>query len=96
MIDPLTVTFMDIAVTHASGTPASRSVTLVRTRQPGATVAETLTATGARWLAAHDDSWAARLGAAWPPGALRFGGWRLVHVEGTVANATGGPESRPR
>ena len=47
---------MDIALTHASGTPAARSVTLVQTRQPGRTVAETLAATGTRWLAAHDDS----------------------------------------
>jgi 4-amino-4-deoxy-L-arabinose transferase-like glycosyltransferase len=83
MIDPLAVSFMDIAVTHASGTPAARSVTLVQTRQPGRTVADTLAATGTRWLAAHDQSWARRLGADWPAGAVRIGGWRLLHVAGS-------------
>jgi hypothetical protein len=57
-------------------------VTLVLTRQPGRSVADTLAATGARWLAVRDDSWALRLAPDWPVGALRFGRWRLVHVDG--------------
>ncbi|MEA2699383.1 MAG: hypothetical protein QOI66_3654 [Myxococcales bacterium] len=78
MVDPLQ--FVDIAVTEASGTPAAQSVTLVLTRQPGRSVAETLASTGARWLAVRDDSWAPRLASDWPAGALRFGRWRLLHV----------------
>ncbi|HXI54979.1 MAG TPA: glycosyltransferase family 39 protein [Polyangia bacterium] len=78
MVDPCQ--FMDIAVTEASGTPAAQSVTLVLTREPGRSVAQTIASTGARWLAVRDDSWAPRLASDWPAGALRFGRWRLLHV----------------
>jgi hypothetical protein len=78
MVDPFQ--FMDIAVTEASGTPAAQSVTLVLTREPGPSVAQTIASTGARWLAVRDDSWAPRLASDWPAGALRFGRWRLLHV----------------
>ena len=88
MVDPLQ--FMDIAVTHASGTPAACSVTLVLTRQPGRTVAGTLAATGARWLAVRDDSWAPRLVQDWPAASVRFGRWRLIHVH--VHGAPPGPD----
>lgn len=74
----------DIALTHASRTPARLSVTLSVTRQPEKSTARTLSATGARWLAVRDDSWASLLAGDWPPTTLRFGRWRLLHVDGVA------------
>jgi hypothetical protein len=74
----------DIALTHASGTPARLSVTLSLTRRPEASVARTLAVTGARWLAVRDDSWAFQLAGDWPPTTLRFGRWRLLHIDGAA------------
>jgi 4-amino-4-deoxy-L-arabinose transferase-like glycosyltransferase len=80
MIEPLA--FAEIAIAAAGGVPQTDTVTLAQTREPAATVAETLRATGARWLAAHDDErpsgWTKRL-PDWPPDALEFGRWRLIH-----------------
>ena len=96
MIDPVALSFTDIAITHASGTPAARSVTLVQTRQPGRSVADTLAVTGARWLAAHDGSWAPRLAGDWPASALRIGGWRVVHAAAPDPAAGPGAVSHAR
>jgi len=49
---------------------------------PRATLAETMRATGARWMAVHADSradgWRAHL-PDWPRDALEIGQWRLVN-----------------
>ncbi|HVU50467.1 MAG TPA: hypothetical protein VHL80_07255, partial [Polyangia bacterium] len=80
MIEPLA--FAEIAIAAAGGVPQVDAVTLVQTREPSATVAETLRATGARWLAAHDDgrpsAWTRRL-PDWPADAVELGRWRLIH-----------------
>jgi hypothetical protein len=75
-----TLQFSDIVITHAARIPAARSMTLVKTRMPAATVAESAASTGARWLAAHDLSWGPRLQADWPTESQRIGGWRVVRV----------------
>jgi 4-amino-4-deoxy-L-arabinose transferase-like glycosyltransferase len=80
MIEPFG--YADIAVVEAAGVPAPQSITLAVTRAPRATVAETMRALGARWMAAYDDgrpeAWTARL-PDWPPDALEIGRWRLIH-----------------
>jgi len=80
MIEPLA--FDEIAIAAAAGVPQVDAVTLVQTREPAGTVAETLRATGARWIAAHDDgrpaAWTKRL-PDWPADALELGRWRLIH-----------------
>jgi hypothetical protein len=80
MIEPYG--FSEIAVTEAAGVPETLSMTLVVTREPSATVAETTRATGARWIAAYEDDrprrWTRRL-PDWPPDALEVGRWRLIH-----------------
>jgi 4-amino-4-deoxy-L-arabinose transferase-like glycosyltransferase len=80
MIEPLA--FADIAIAAAGGVPQVDAVTLIETRAPARTLAETARATGARWLAAHDDdrpsAWTRRL-PDWPADALELGRWRIVH-----------------
>jgi 4-amino-4-deoxy-L-arabinose transferase-like glycosyltransferase len=82
MIEPLS--FAEIAIAAAGGVPQTDAVTLVQTREPSRTVAETLRATGAAWLAAYDDdrpsAWTKRL-PDWPrdASARAFGRWRVIH-----------------
>jgi hypothetical protein len=80
MIEPFN--FAEIAVTEQAGVPAPQSITLAVTREPGATVEGTMSATGARWLAAHEDDralgWTRRL-PDWPRDAMEVGRWRLIH-----------------
>jgi hypothetical protein len=80
MIEPLA--FTEIAIAAAGGVPQTESVTLAQTREPSPTVAETMRATGARWLVARDDdrpsAWTRRL-PDWPRDALRIGRWRVIH-----------------
>jgi 4-amino-4-deoxy-L-arabinose transferase-like glycosyltransferase len=80
MIEPFG--FAEIAVTEAANVPLTESVSLVVTREPAATVAETTRATGARWFAAYEDArpdrWTKRL-PDWPRESLEVGRWRLIH-----------------
>ena len=80
MIEPFG--YADIAVVEAAGVPAPQSITLAVTRAPRPTVAETMRALGARWMAAYDDgrpeAWTSRL-PDWPRDAVEIGRWRLVH-----------------
>jgi 4-amino-4-deoxy-L-arabinose transferase-like glycosyltransferase len=79
MIEPLS--FAEIAIEAAAGVPQTDAVTLVVTREPRATLAETARATGARWIAARADDapWAwTRRWPDWPGDALEFGRWRLI------------------
>jgi hypothetical protein len=80
MIEPYG--FSEIAVTEAAGVPETLSMTIVVTREPSSTIAETTRATGARWIAAYEDDrplrWTRRL-PDWPPDALEVGRWRLIH-----------------
>ena len=83
MIEPLA--FADIGIAHAAGVPWTEAVTLIVTREPRATVAESLAATGARFLVGYDradgSGWPQRL-PDWPPDSdrdqMRFGRWRVV------------------
>ena len=52
MIEPLA--FAEIGVAHAAGVPWTESMTLIVTREPRATAAESMAATGARFLAGYD------------------------------------------
>jgi len=79
-IDPLG--FTDIAVAHAAGIPQSEVSTLTQTRTPQRTLAATVTATGARWIAAHDRGWGREGIPDWPPSGISLGGWHVVHVDG--------------
>jgi 4-amino-4-deoxy-L-arabinose transferase-like glycosyltransferase len=76
------VAYAEIAIAAAGGVPQTDSTTLTVSREPGATVAETMRATGARWMAALDDDrpagWMRRL-PDWPADALELGRWRLIH-----------------
>jgi 4-amino-4-deoxy-L-arabinose transferase-like glycosyltransferase len=90
MIEPLA--FAEIAIAAAGGVPQTAAVTLAQTREPSRTVAETLSATGAVWLAAHEDErparWTQRL-PDWPRDgtalasasaiAIPIGRWRVIH-----------------
>jgi hypothetical protein len=78
MLEPLT--FAEIAIAEEAGVPATESMSLTVTREPGRTVAETARATGARWFAAydHDGGWASRL-PDWPNDAIPLGRWRLIY-----------------
>jgi hypothetical protein len=78
MLEPLT--FAEIAIAEEAGVPATESMSLTVTREPGSTVAETARATGARWFAAYDHAggWAFRL-PDWPSDAVPLGRWRLVY-----------------
>jgi len=90
MIEPLA--FADIGIAHAAGVPWTEAVTLIVTREPGATVADSMRATGARFVAGYDrpdgTGWPHRL-PDWPRdqhdtgdtdggGGTRFGRWRVV------------------
>jgi len=77
MVEPLA--FADIAIAHAAGVPWTESISLIVTRTPRATVAETMTATGARFVAGYDHpgGWPRTL-PDWPATALHIGRWRLV------------------
>ena len=77
MLEPLA--FADISIAHAAGVPWTESISLIVTRTPRATVAETMSATGARFIAGYDQpgGWPRTL-PDWPAGALHIGRWRLV------------------
>ena len=77
MLEPLA--FADIGIAHAAGVPWTESISLFVTRTPRATVAETMAATGARFVAGYDHpgGWPHTL-PDWPASAVRFGRWRLV------------------
>jgi hypothetical protein len=77
MIEPHA--FADIAIEHAAGVPWTEAVSLIVTREPGPTVADTLRTTGARLLVGYDQDggWPRRL-PDWPARDLRFGRWRVV------------------
>jgi hypothetical protein len=86
MIEPHA--FADIAIEHAAGVPWTEAVSLIVTREPGATVEETMRTTGARFVAGYEQQggWPRRL-PDWPARDLRFGHWRLVESDrdpGTV------------
>jgi hypothetical protein len=78
MLEPLT--FAEIAIAEEAGVPATESMTLTVTREPGPSVAESARATGARWFAAYDHpgGWASRL-PDWPSDAVALGRWRLAY-----------------
>ena len=84
MIEPLA--FAEIGVAHAAGVPWTESVTLIVTREPLATVAESMLATGARFVVGYDRQdgtagWPRRL-PDWPaandPRQTHIGHWRIV------------------
>jgi 4-amino-4-deoxy-L-arabinose transferase-like glycosyltransferase len=78
MIEPLA--FAEIGIAHAAGVPWTESVTLIVTREPLRTVAESMRATGARFVVGYDrdSGWPRRL-PDWPvDGGVRIGGWRVV------------------
>jgi 4-amino-4-deoxy-L-arabinose transferase-like glycosyltransferase len=83
MIEPLA--FADIAIAQAAGIPWTESVTLIVTREPRATVADSMLATGARFVVGYDrpsgDGWPRRL-PDWPKDGdarqTRIGRWRVV------------------
>ncbi len=77
MIEPYA--FAEIGIAHAAGVPWTDSVTLIVTRQPAATVRDSLLSTGAEYLVGYDrpGGWPGRL-PDWPPGGLRFGRWILI------------------
>jgi hypothetical protein len=77
MIEPHA--FADIGIEHAAGIPWTEAISLIVTREPGPTVAETLRATGARFLVGYDQDrgWPRRL-ADWPARDVRFGHWRVI------------------
>jgi hypothetical protein len=87
MIEPLA--FAEIAVAHAAGVPWTESITLIVTREPRATVAESMRATGARFLVGYDrqDGWPRRL-PDWPAATdARIGHWRIVARPATAGAA---------
>ena len=77
MIQPFA--FADIGIEQAAGVPWTEAVSLISTRTPQATVAETMRATGARIIAGYDQpgGWPRTL-PDWPKDDLRFGRWRVV------------------
>jgi len=78
MIEPLA--FADIGIAHAAGVPWTESITLIVTREPRATVAESMLATGARFVVGYDRQagWPRRL-PDWPKdGGTAIGRWRVV------------------
>src|SRR6266542_3625491 len=88
MIEPLA--FADIGIAHAAGVPWTEAITLIVTREPRATVADSFLATGARFLVGYDRSdgtgWPQRL-PDWPRDhnqngdnvdGPRFGRWRVL------------------
>ena len=77
MIEPFA--FAEIGIAHAAGVPWTESITLIVTREPRATVAESLLATGARFLVGYDrdQGWPRRL-LDWPATNVQIGHWRVV------------------
>jgi hypothetical protein len=77
MIEPRA--FAEIGIAHAAGVPWTESITLIVTREPRATVAESMSATGARIIVGYDDEggWPRRL-PDWPADDVRIGRWRVV------------------
>jgi hypothetical protein len=80
MIEPFA--FADIGIEHAAGVPWTESITLIVTREPRATVAESMQATGARFIVGYDrdQGWPRRL-PDWPGAThveVQIGHWRLV------------------
>ena len=77
MIEPLA--FAEIGIAHAAGVPWTESVTLIVTREPRATAAESMAATGARFLAGYDrpGGWPRRL-PDWPSTDVKIGRWRIT------------------
>ena len=84
MIEP--VAFAEIGVAHAAGVPWTESITLIVTREPRATVGESMRATGARFVVGYDGKdggWPRRL-PDWPTAPAqqtRIGQWRVVDGE---------------
>ena len=93
MIEPLA--FAEIGIVHAAGVPWTESITLIVTREPRATVAESMQATGARFLVGYDRQdridgqgviagWPSRL-PDWPARGskqdVQIGRWRIVARE---------------
>ena len=77
MIEPFS--FAEIGIAHAAGIPWTESVTLIVTREPRATVRDSLLSTGAEYLVGYDrpGGWPARL-PDWPRGGARFGRWIVI------------------
>jgi len=68
MIEPFD--FSEIGIAHAAGVPWTESITLIVTREPRATLEESMLATGARFVVGYDrpNGWPRRL-PDWPPPA---------------------------
>ncbi len=82
MIEPFS--FAEIGIAHAAGIPWTESVTLIVTREPRATMRESMLTTGAAYIVGYDrpGGWPQRL-PDWPMGGgRRFGHWRLVDRSG--------------
>ena len=77
MIEPFA--YADIGIAHAAGVPWTEDVTLIVTREPRATVRDSLLSTGAELLVGYDrpGGWPSRV-AGWPPGGARFGHWIVI------------------
>jgi len=77
MIEPFA--FADIGIAHAAGVPWTEDVTLIVTRDPRATVRDSLLSTGAEYIVGYDrpGGWPERL-PDWPRGGQRFGHWIVV------------------
>ena len=94
MIEPLA--FAEIGIAHAAGVPWTESITLIVTREPRATVAESMLATGARFVVGYErqngQGWPNRL-PDWPARGSKqdaqqeaqqeaqIGRWRIVARE---------------
>jgi hypothetical protein len=85
MIEPLA--FADIGIAHAAGVPWTESITLIVTREPRATLADSMLTTGARFVVGYDrpdgTGWPRRL-PDWPTDArqVSLGRWRIVGRDG--------------
>lgn len=77
MIEPFS--FADIGIAHAARIPWTEDVTLIVTREPRATVRDSLLTTGAEYMVGYDrpGGWPERV-AGWPRGGARFGHWIVV------------------
>jgi hypothetical protein len=84
MIEPFA--YADIGIAHAARIPWTEDVTLIVTREPSATVRDSLLSTGAELLVGYDrpGGWPSRI-AGWPrsrgesaPGVARFGRWVVI------------------
>jgi hypothetical protein len=77
MIEPFA--YADIGIAHAARIPWTEDVTLIVTREPAATVRDSLLSTGAELLVGYDrpGGWPSRV-AGWPRGGARFGHWIVI------------------